>query len=177
MAESRAPLEGITVVDLSQFLAGPSASLRLADLGATVIKVERPEIGDICRDLYVSDALIEGDSTIFHAINRNKLGYQADLKDPADRERVARLVAQADVVMHNFRPGVIERLGLDYEHLRREPGYQALHMEQTVTRDGQHPVHTLRSPIRIDGERLFVPEALARVGRDNERIRGELLDG
>ena len=118
MAESGAPLAGITVVDLSQFLAGPSASLRLADLGATVIKVERPEVGDICRDLYVSDALIEGDSTIFHAINRNKLGYQADLKDAADRARVARLVAQADVIMHNFRPGVIERLGLDYETVR-----------------------------------------------------------
>ena len=66
---------------------------------------------------------------------------------------------------------------LDYEQLRREPGYQALQMEQTVTRNGEQPVHTLRSPIRIDGERLFAPEALARVGRDNERIRGELLDG
>ncbi len=62
--------------------------------------------------------LIEGDSTIFHAINRNKLGYQADLKDPADRARVEQLVAQADVVMHNFRPGVIERLGMDYETVR-----------------------------------------------------------
>ena len=118
MADSAAPLAGITVVDFSQFLAGPSASLRLADLGATVIKVERPEIGDICRDLYVSDVVIEGDSTIFHAINRNKLGYRADLKDPADRERVAGLVAQADVVMHNFRPGVIERLGMEYESVR-----------------------------------------------------------
>ena len=118
MTDSAAPLAGITVVDFSQFLAGPSASLRLADLGATVIKVERPEIGDICRDLYVSDVVIEGDSTIFHAINRNKLGYRADLKDPADRERVAGLVAQADVVMHNFRPGVIERLGMEYESVR-----------------------------------------------------------
>lgn len=115
MTEGSAPLAGITVVDFSQFLAGPSASLRLADLGATVIKVERPVTGDICRGLYVSDVLIEGDSTIFHAINRNKLGYRADLKDPHDRRRVERLVAQADVVMHNFRPGVIERLGLGYE--------------------------------------------------------------
>lgn len=114
MADLGVPLAGITVVDFSQFLAGPSASLRLADLGATVIKVERPEIGDICRTLYVSDVAIDGDSTIFHAINRNKLGYAADLKDPADRSRIAKLVAQADVVMHNFRPGVIERLGMDY---------------------------------------------------------------
>ena len=118
MPDQSATLAGITVVDLSQFLAGPSASLRLADLGATVIKVERPEIGDICRTLYVSDVAIEGDSTIFHAINRNKLGYSADLKDPADRARLEKLVAQADVVMHNFRPGVIERLGMDYETVR-----------------------------------------------------------
>ncbi len=83
MPEQDALLHGITVIDFSQFLAGPSASLRLADLGATVIKVERPEIGDICRTLYVSDALIDGDSTIFRAINRNKLGYAADLKEPA----------------------------------------------------------------------------------------------
>lgn len=120
MPDATALLAGITVVDFSQFLAGPSASLRLADLGASVIKVERPEGGDICRDLYVSDVLIEGDSTIFHAINRNKLGYQADLKDPADRRRVARLVSQADVVMHNYRPGVIERLGMDFETVREQ---------------------------------------------------------
>ena len=118
MPDQSATLAGITVVDFSQFLAGPSASLRLADLGATVIKVERPEIGDICRTLYVSDVAIEGDSTIFHAINRNKLGYSADLKEPADRARLEKLVAQADVVMHNFRPGVIERLGMDYETVR-----------------------------------------------------------
>jgi len=123
MVDERAPLAGITVVDFSQFLAGPSASLRLADLGATVIKVERSRIGDICRTLYVSDVAIDGDSTIFHAINRNKLGYGADLKDPADRARIEKLVAQADVVMHNFRPGVIERLGVDYQSVRaRNPG-------------------------------------------------------
>lgn len=118
MTESALPLQGFTVVDLSQFLSGPSASLRLADLGATVIKVERPVTGDICRSLYASDAFIDGDSTTFHAINRNKLGYAADLKDPHDRDKVARLVAQADVVMHNFRPGVIDRLGLGYDVVR-----------------------------------------------------------
>lgn len=118
MADLGTLLAGITVVDFSQFLSGPSASLRLADLGATVIKVEQPGSGDICRNLYVSDVSIDGDSTIFHAINRNKLGYVADLKDPVDHERIKRLVAQADVVMHNFRPGVIDRLELDYEVVR-----------------------------------------------------------
>jgi crotonobetainyl-CoA:carnitine CoA-transferase CaiB-like acyl-CoA transferase len=66
---------------------------------------------------------------------------------------------------------------MDYEELRRQPGYQVLDLEQTVTRDGEYPVRTLRSPIRIDGERLFAPNAAPRVGRDNERIRAELLDG
>lgn len=112
------PLSGVTVVDFSQFLSGPSASLRLADLGATVIKIERPEGGDICRQLYVSATELDGDSTLFHAINRGKLGYAADLKQPADLARVAALCAKADVVMHNFRPGVIERLGLGYDTVR-----------------------------------------------------------
>lgn len=118
MSETVGPLDGIVVVDFSQFLSGPSASLRLADLGARVIKVERPGGGDICRDLYASNAFIDGDSTTFHAINRNKEGYCADLKDPADRARVERLVAGADVVVHNFRPGVMERLRLDHETVR-----------------------------------------------------------
>lgn len=116
--EYEAPLEGVVVVDLSQFLSGPSAALRLADLGATVIKVERPETGDICRHLYVSDTQIDGDSTIFHAINRNKLGYQADLKHSDDLAKVIKLCEQADVVMHNFRPGVIDRLGLGYDVIK-----------------------------------------------------------
>lgn len=113
------PLEGLTVVDFSQFLSGPSASLRLADLGATVIKVERPGNGDICRDLYVSNVEIDDESTIFHAINRNKLGYAADLKDADGLASVHRLIRKADVVIHNFRPGVMDRLKLGYEHVKQ----------------------------------------------------------
>ncbi|MDA3613285.1 CaiB/BaiF CoA transferase family protein [Polluticaenibacter yanchengensis] len=109
------PLEDIVVLDFSQFLSGPSATLRLADMGATVIKIERPEGGDICRQLYVSDVMIEGESTIFHAINRNKQSYAADLKNPDDLAKIKLLLQQADVMLHNFRPGVIERLGLSYE--------------------------------------------------------------
>ncbi|TWT76537.1 Formyl-coenzyme A transferase [Planctomycetes bacterium CA13] len=112
------PLEDILVVDLSQFLSGPSASLRLADLGARVIKIERPETGDICRHLYVSDVDIDGESTIFHAINRNKEGYQADLKNADDLAKVRQLIDRADVVIHNFRPGVIDRFGLDYKSVK-----------------------------------------------------------
>lgn len=111
-------LEDILIIDFSQFLSGPSASLRLADLGARVIKIERPGTGDICRELYVSDVVIEGESTIFHAINRNKQSYVADLKNSDDLFKVRQLIARADVVLHNFRPGVMERVGLDYESVK-----------------------------------------------------------
>src|SRR5579859_4417404 len=107
-------LNDIIVVDFSQFLSGPSAGLRLADMGARVIKIERPGIGDICRQLYVSDTRIEGESTIFHAINRNKQSYAADLKDKHDLDKIKKLIEKADIVLHNFRPGVMERIGLDY---------------------------------------------------------------
>ena len=112
-------LDDVTVVDFSQFLSGPSAGLRLADMGARVIKIEKPGIGDICRELYVSDVMIEGESTIFHAINRNKESYSADLKNPGDLEKVKQLIANADVVLHNFRPGVMGRLGLEYEAVKK----------------------------------------------------------
>ena len=111
-------LQDIVVLDFSQFLSGPSAALRLADLGAQVIKIERPSTGDICRQLYVSDIMIEGESTIFHAINRNKQSYTADLKREADLEKVKGLIAKADVMIHNFRPGVMQRIGLDYETVK-----------------------------------------------------------
>ena len=112
-------LKDILVIDLSQFLSGPSAALRLADMGARVIKIEKPVTGDICRQLYVSDVRIGGESTIFHAINRNKESYAADLKNAEDLEKVKLLLEKADVMMHNFRPGVMERLGLDYETVKR----------------------------------------------------------
>jgi crotonobetainyl-CoA:carnitine CoA-transferase CaiB-like acyl-CoA transferase len=111
-------LDDILVIDFSQFLSGPSAGLRLADMGARVIKIEKPGIGDICRELYVSDVMLEGESTIFHAINRNKESYAADLKNAEDLEKVKALISQADVLIHNFRPGVMERLGLDYETVK-----------------------------------------------------------
>src|SRR6218665_1028602 len=78
------PLAGLLVLDFSQFLAGPSATLRMADMGATVIKVERPVTGDLCRQLYISDLEIDGDSTLFHTINRTKRSYAADLKGRSD---------------------------------------------------------------------------------------------
>jgi len=113
------PLEGLTVLEFSQFLSGPYAGLRLSDLGARVIKIERPEVGDLCRTLYISDTDLEGDSTLFHAINRNKESFAANLKDDKDLELVKKLIAKADIITQNFRPGVIEKIGLDYESVKK----------------------------------------------------------
>jgi CoA:oxalate CoA-transferase len=112
------PLSGLLVLDFSQFLAGPSATLRLADMGATVIKIERPDTGDLCRQLYISDLQIDGDSTLFHTINRNKRSYAADLKTPGDLRAIRHLITKADVMVENFRPGVMRRIGLDYDVVR-----------------------------------------------------------
>jgi CoA:oxalate CoA-transferase len=109
-----APLEDYLVIDFSQFLSGPSASLRLADFGARVIKIERLGIGDICRTLYTSDLIMNGESSVFHAINRNKESFEVDLKNEEDKSIVRELLKKADVMIHNFRPGVMERLGFDY---------------------------------------------------------------
>ncbi len=111
-------LEDIRILDFSQFLSGPSAGLRLADMGAEVIKIEKPITGDICRELYVSDVVLEGESTIFHAINRNKKSITADLKNAFDLEKIKDLLKTADVLIHNFRPNVMERLGIDYESVK-----------------------------------------------------------
>lgn len=112
------PLDGLLVLDFSIFLSGPSAALRLADLGARVIKVERPDGGDLCRQLYISELELDGESTLFHSINRNKESFAANLKDPSDMEKVRQLIAHADVMLQNFRPGVMERLGLGYAAVR-----------------------------------------------------------
>ena len=118
MQDETGLLAGLTVVDMSQFLSGPYCSLRLADLGARVIKIERPDGGDLSRRLYLSDTEVGGDSTLFHAINRGKESLGIDLKDPGDLAFLRRLLGKADVLIQNFRPGVIERLGLDHAAVR-----------------------------------------------------------
>lgn len=111
----RKPLEGILVLEFCQFLAGPSAGLKLADLGARVIKIERPVKGDACRQLAIKNLFVDEDSLLFHTINRNKESYAADLKNPEDLKVLRKLIAKADVMTHNFRPGVMEKIGLDYQ--------------------------------------------------------------
>lgn len=112
------PLNGIVVLDFSQYLSGPSSALRLADLGARVIKIENPKTGDNSRRLYVKSMVYDGDGVNFQAINREKESFAANLKDPDDLKMVKRLIAQADVLIENFRPGVMKKLGLDYESVK-----------------------------------------------------------
>ncbi|MBZ4043905.1 CaiB/BaiF CoA transferase family protein [Flavobacterium hibisci] len=109
------PLEGLVVLEFCQFLAGPSAGLKLADLGARVIKIERPVKGEACRQLSIKDLFIDDSSLLFHTINRNKESFAADLKNPEDLILVKKLIAKADIMTHNFRPGVMEKIGLDFE--------------------------------------------------------------
>jgi len=90
----------------------------MADLGARVIKIERPGAGDLCRQLYISNLSLDGDSTLFHSINRNKQSYAADLKSPEDLAHIRKLLTHADVMIQNFRPGVMEKIGLGYESVR-----------------------------------------------------------
>lgn len=108
------PLTGLKVLEFSQYLSGPSAGLRLADLGASVVKIERPKGGDACRQLAIKNMWAGDSSLLFHTINRNKESFAADLKNPDDLAWVKKLIAEADVLTHNFRPGVMEKAGLDY---------------------------------------------------------------
>ncbi|WP_129717662.1 CaiB/BaiF CoA-transferase family protein [Pedobacter sp. SYP-B3415] len=111
------PLEELLVLEFCQFLAGPSAGLRLADLGARVIKIERRGTGDACRGLAIKNLFVDDDSLLFHTINRNKSSYEADLKDPDDLSKVKKLIARADIMTHNFRPGIMEKIGLGFEQV------------------------------------------------------------
>jgi CoA:oxalate CoA-transferase len=109
------PLEGLVVLEFCQFLAGPSAGLKLADLGARVIKIERPIKGEACRQLSIKDLFVDESSLLFHTINRNKESFAADLKNPEDLVLVKKLIAKADIMTHNFRPGVMDKIGLTFE--------------------------------------------------------------
>jgi crotonobetainyl-CoA:carnitine CoA-transferase CaiB-like acyl-CoA transferase len=107
------PLAGLRVVDLSRVLAGPYATMTLADLGADVVKVEHPAGGDETRTW--GPPFAGGESAYFLSVNRSKRSVALDLKDPEARDLALELCARADVVIENFRPGGAARLGLDYE--------------------------------------------------------------
>jgi crotonobetainyl-CoA:carnitine CoA-transferase CaiB-like acyl-CoA transferase len=116
--ETPGALDGIRVLDFTQMMLGPFATQILADLGADVIKVERPQLGEWERGLEFAGRLIGTDSAAFVAMNRNKRSVALDLKGKGARDALLRLAATCDVVVENFRPGVMERLGLGYEDFR-----------------------------------------------------------
>jgi len=110
------PLNGIRIIDLTAMVSGPLATMMLADQGAEVIKVENPSGGDFTR----SAANRQGNvSASFLNNNRNKKSVALNLKEPAGREALLKLVATADVFVQNFRPGVIDRMGLGEDELRK----------------------------------------------------------
>ena len=108
------PLSGITVIDLSHVLAGPYCTMMLSDLGARVLKVEQPDIGDDTRHF---PPFRGGESAYFAAINRGKESIALNLKDDADRALFEKMLPKADILVENFRPGVMERLGYGWEDL------------------------------------------------------------
>jgi crotonobetainyl-CoA:carnitine CoA-transferase CaiB-like acyl-CoA transferase len=111
---SDAALAGVTVLDFSQIEMGPCATQVLGDFGADVIKIERPGAGDLSR-VHMRHA--SGESAVFWSLNRNKRSVAIDVRSPLGREAIRRLAGKADVLVHNFRPGVMERLGFGYEEL------------------------------------------------------------
>src|SRR4029453_4385534 len=110
------PLAGFVVLDLTRVLAGPFCTMMLGDLGATVIKVEQPGPGDEARHFL---PFIRGESAYFAAVNRGKKSIALDLKVDADRAVFDKLLARADVLVENFRPGVLDKLGYAFESLER----------------------------------------------------------
>jgi len=121
MSVTKGPLSGITVVDLSRILAGPYCTMLMAELGARVIKVESPGTGDDARHY---GPFIGGSSTYFMSVNRGKESIALDLKSPVDRAIFEKLLTIADVVVENFRPGTMEKLGYGWDILH--PRYPRL---------------------------------------------------
>src|SRR5918992_926991 len=107
------PLSGITVVDLTRVLAGPYCTMLLGDMGAEVIKIERPDGGDDTRGF--GPPYLTGESAMFLAINRNKKSITLNLKQAEAKAIFTKLVERADVLVENFRPGTMANLGFDYE--------------------------------------------------------------
>src|SRR6187455_1947456 len=159
---SDGPLAGLTVLDLTRVLSGPYCTMLLADMGARVIKVEQPGKGDDTRAW--GPPFLEGESAYFLSINRNKESVTVDFKHPQGRTVLDRLLAQADVLVENFKPGTMDRAGFGWETVharhprlvytsisgygqtgprRDEPGYDAVIQAEgglmSVTGDGDGP--------------------------------------
>ena len=109
-------LDGVRVLDLTRVLAGPYCGMMLADMGAEVIKIELPGRGDDSRK---NGPFVNGESAYYMNLNRNKRGMTLDLKSEEGKRIFKELVKKSDIVLENYRPGVMKRLGLDYEELKK----------------------------------------------------------
>ncbi|MFV2054359.1 CaiB/BaiF CoA transferase family protein [Aliiroseovarius sp. YM-037] len=117
------PLDGIRVIDFTQVMLGPCATQMLADFGADVIKIERPGAGDLSRSFYGETSEEAMNNAVFASLNRNKRSVEIDTKSPEGKQMVYALVREADVVVDNFRAGVMDRLGFGYDELKKiNPG-------------------------------------------------------
>lgn len=118
MSQEQYPLEGVRVLDFTQVMMGPCATQMLADFGADVIKIERPGAGDLSRNFFGETSEEAMNNAVFASLNRNKRSVEIDTKSEAGRQMIYDLVAKADVVVDNFRAGVMARLGFDYDTLK-----------------------------------------------------------
>jgi crotonobetainyl-CoA:carnitine CoA-transferase CaiB-like acyl-CoA transferase len=116
--QAAGPLAGLRVIDLTIAMAGPLATQRMADMGAEVIKIEGPNAPDFTRSSPIGGVILGGETTPYLAFNRNKKSLSVDLKDPASREIMDKLVQSADIFIQNFRPGVANRLSVDVDSVR-----------------------------------------------------------
>jgi formyl-CoA transferase/CoA:oxalate CoA-transferase len=194
------PLEGLTVLDFSRVLAGPYCTMQLADLGARVIKVEQPGRGDDTRAW--GPPFVGRESAYFLSVNRNKESLALDLKHPRARPILDALLARADVIVENFRPGTMERLGLGYEQVharhprivyasisgfgqtgprRAEAGYDAMMQAEgglmSITGDPGGPPFRLGVAIGDIATGMFAVQGILAALYAREKVgRGQLVD-
>jgi crotonobetainyl-CoA:carnitine CoA-transferase CaiB-like acyl-CoA transferase len=194
------PLQGITVLDLTRVLSGPYCTMLLGDLGARVIKIEQPRKGDDTRGW--GPPFQSGESAYFMSINRNKESVTLDFKQPEGRAALDRLIARADVLVENFRPGTLTKLGLDYASLhathprliycsisgfghngprRREAGYDAVMQGEgglmSITGGGDGPPYRLGVAIADIVSGMFAAQGITAALFARERTgRGQAVD-
>jgi crotonobetainyl-CoA:carnitine CoA-transferase CaiB-like acyl-CoA transferase len=184
---SPGPLAGLTIVDLTRVLSGPYCTMLLADMGARVIKVEQPGRGDDTRAW--GPPFVGAESAYFLSINRNKESLTLDFKSDEGRRILGQLIGKSDVVVENFRPGAMARLGLDYATLakqhprlvfcsisgfgqdgprRDQPGYDA------VIQAVLGPLKVLGTPIKLSDAAASVRSAPPTLGQHTDTLLGEL---
>jgi len=194
------PLDGILVLDLTRVLSGPYCTMLLGDMGARVIKIEQPRRGDDTRAW--GPPFLEGESAYFLCVNRNKESVTLDFKHQEGRKILDRLIERADIVVENFRPGALARLGLDYPSLapghprliyasvsgfgqtgprRSEPGYDAVMQAEgglmSITGDEDGPPFRLGVAIADIVSGMFAAYGIVNALMARERTgRGQLVD-